>query len=253
MPDLAIVESLSVAEIVWLAVAAFAGSVTAGLSGMGGGMLLAVAVAPVVGIDALIPVMTVAMFLNHIARVMAFGADAKWDTAGKVMITALPLTVLGATVYSALPVDIVAIVIGCFVLVFVPGRRLLGDAAWNVSTPGLLGVGSVFGFVSGTAIGAGMLIIPVLLGSGLTGAALIGTDAVIGLAVLIVKGITFGTLSVLTVQLAVFGVAVGIFAMPGVWLARWIIKHSSVRVHTLFIELVLLAGGASFVWRGLTH
>ena len=234
-----------------VALAAFAGSVTAGLSGMGGGMLLAVVVSPIVGIQALIPVMTVTMLFNHIARVSAFRREVNWRIARRVMLSALPLTVLGAMFYAVLPARAIAIVLGLFVLVFVPGRRLLGASAWQLSPLGLTGVGGIFGFISGTAFGAGMILIPVLLGMGLSGAALVGTDAVIGLAILVVKAITFGSLSVLNTDTVVFGVVIGLFTMPGVYLARWIINHTSVRLHTAIVEVLLILGGASFVWRGL--
>ena len=58
-------------RIALVAVAAFAGSLAAGLSGLGGGMLLAIVIAPIVGIEVLVPVMTVTMLLNHVARVGA--------------------------------------------------------------------------------------------------------------------------------------------------------------------------------------
>lgn len=245
-------ESLSLAQIVFVAIAAFAGSVAAGISGMGGGMLLAIAIAPIVGIQALIPVMTVAMLINHIARVRAFHAHVDWPSARRVMLTALPMTAVGAMFYSILPADAVALVIGCFVLIFVPARRLLGNAPWNLSAAAFAGVGGIFGFVSGTAIGAGMIIIPALLGHGLVGPALVGTDAVIGLAVLVVKAIIFSSFAILTRDLVIFGLIIGVTTIPGVFLARWIMAHTSVRVHTILIEVLLLVGGASFVWRGLT-
>jgi uncharacterized protein len=247
----ALFESLNPLQMVLVALAAFSGSVTAGLSGMGGGMLLAVVVSPIVGIHALIPVMTITILFNHIARVSAFRREVNWRIARRVMVSALPLTVLGASVYAVLPARAVAIVLGLFVLIFVPARRLLGDSAWQLSPAGLTGVGGLFGFISGTAFGAGMILIPVLLGMGLSGAALVGTDAVIGLGILITKALTFSTLSVLSTDRVVFGAVIGLFTMPGVYLARWIIKRTSVRVHTAIIELVLILGGASFVWRGV--
>ena len=238
-------------RIALVAVAAFAGSLAAGLSGLGGGMLLAIVIAPIVGIEVLVPVMTVTMLLNHVARVGAFYREVDWKVAGRVTLTALPATVIGACVYAALPAHVVAIVIGLLALVFVPARRLTGEAAWRVGTAGMLGVGGIFGFFSGTAIGAGMLLVPVLLGTGLAGPVLVGTDAVIGFAVLIVKTITFGTLAVLSTDIVIVGVVVGVFTMPGVYVARSILRRTSVRMHTLIVEVMIIAGGISFVWRGI--
>lgn len=227
------------------------GSVMAGLSGIGGGMLLAMAIAPVVGVKPLVPIISVAMLINHVFRVWVFRAGIQWPTAGLMASVGVPATVCGAMVYVALSAKVVAIVIGVCILVFVPARRLIGHRTWRLGKPGLAGVAGVYGFLSGATLGAGLIVIPALLGHGLTGAMLIGTDAALGLAVIVAKTTTFGTLDVLTPNVLAFGVVMGTVSAPGIYLARWIIEHTTVKVHTLVVEVMIVAGAISILYRGL--
>lgn len=249
---LVVLAGLDAGELAVIAGLTFLGSVAAGLSGMGGGVIIAIAITPLVGIKPLVPTVSIAMLVNHVARVWVFRHSVDWRSALAVLATALPFTLVGSAIYVALPATVVAVVMGVFLVAFVPLRRVLARRAWRLGRPGLMAVGGVFGLVTGTTLGGGMLIVPALLGSGLSGAMLIGTDAVIGLSVLIGKAAMFGTLELLTPELVVIGLLVGLVSVPGVYLARWILEHTSVRLHTLLIELLIVGGGLSFVWRGLT-
>ena len=252
MPELfSVLAEIDGLQLAIIAVLTFVGSVAAGLSGMGGGILIAIAITPVIGVKALIPTIAVTMMINHVARVWVFRQGVQWPPAAAVLVTALPTTVIGSMVYVSMPPRAIAIVMGVFLVAFVPLRRYLARRAWRVGHAGLAGIGSVFGFLSGTTLGGGMLVIPALLGNGLVGTALIGTDAVIGLTILTTKVAAFGTMELLTPRLALIGVMVGVVSVPGVYLARWLLAHTAVHLHTLFVEILILGGGLSFLWRGI--
>jgi uncharacterized membrane protein YfcA len=246
-----ILSQLSLTELLLAVGAAVLGSLVSGLSGMGGGVLMAIAVTPVVGIHALVPTIAVTMLVNHMARVWAFRSHVHWRPALLILAAATPFAVLGSLLYVSLPAHTVAMVMGVFLVVFVPLRRRLSRGAWTLGEPGLAGVGAVFGFISGTTIGAGAIIVPALLGTGLAGSALIATDAVIGLMVLVAKTMTFAAQDFLDVRLVAIGLTLGMCSVPGVYAARWIIQRTSIRVHTLFIEALIVAAGLSFIHRGL--
>lgn len=248
---ISVLAKIDAAQLAVIAVLTFAGSVAAGLSGMGGGILIAIAITPIIGVKALIPTIAVTMMINHVARVWVFRRNVQWPPVAAVLVTALPATIVGSMVYVSMPPRAIAIVMGIFLIVFVPLRRHLARRAWRVGNAGLAGIGGVFGFLSGTTLGGGMLVIPALLGNGLVGTALIGTDAVIGLTILTTKVVAFGTMELLTRELALIGLLVGVVSVPGVYLARWMLEHTSVHLHTLFVEVLIVAGGLSFLWRGI--
>ena len=207
--------SLNFIQLVYVASLTLAGSIVSGLSGLGGGVLIAIAITPIVGLKPLVPTLTVAMFINHIARVWVFRRYIVVRPALIVLSCAAPAAILGSILYIRLPVDLVAIVLGAFLVVITPARHWLQGESWVLSERGLALVGGIFGFVTGTTIGAGAIIVPALLGTGLSGQFVVGTDALIGLVVLTVKGLTFSSLDIFTPQLVAFGLVVG--GLLGTW------------------------------------
>jgi len=101
----------------------------------------------------------------------------------------------------------------------------------------------------GFVVGAGLILAPFLLGAGLIGEAMVGTVAVIGFTLNFTKTIVFGSTTVLTVPLIMLGIAIGLMSVPGVWCGRWILSNTSIRLHTLLIEALILAGGFYFLWQ----
>ena len=90
--------------------------------------------------------------------------------------------------------------------------------------------------------------IPALLGAGLTGMAVLGTDAVIGLATLVTKAVVFSSFDVLTPQLLLIGCLLGVCMIPGTYLARWLVLRTPLHVHVVAMEGVVVFGACSFLW-----
>jgi hypothetical protein len=44
----------------------------------------------------------------------------------------------------------------------------------------------------------------------------------------------------------------GLCTIPGTWVAAWIVKRTDIRIHTLFVEVLIVVGGASFIYGSLT-
>lgn len=242
--------NLDVLQLITIIALTFLGSLVAALSGAGGGVLVAMAIAPVVGVQALVPTVGVAMLINHIMRVWVYRHEIDWASARLATLIAVPTAVLGSYIYGNLPINAIAIVVGAFLIISIPLRYWLKNRNWQIGRTGLSIGTAIFGVISGATVGGGVIMVSMLLSIGLTKAALIGTDAVIGFAVLIAKAGTFGTLDLLTPKLWLIGIVIGFCTYPGTYLGRWIIERTSVTIHTLFIELLIVVGGISFLWQG---
>ena len=107
----------------------------------------------------------------------------------------------------------------------------------------------MFGVLTGTTPGVGVLLIAALLGMGLGGPALVGTDAIIGLLISFVRTGMFTAYGLLSVSDLAVGVAVGLATFPGAFAARWMINRLSATVHVWIIEAMILFAGASFLLR----
>lgn len=237
--------------LILLSAIAFVAAVVSGMSGMGGGLIVSIFVAPLVGVEALVPTVGLAMLIAHVARVWVYRRDVIWREAGLVVAVAVPAAVVGSTFYASLTSSAIGAVLGLFLMASVPARRYLQRRSFRLGAPGLMACSAGYGFISGTTLGGGLLIIPVLMSAGLLGMHLIATDAAIGLFVLIAKTMTYGQFSLLDLRLTLFGLLIGACMIPGTYVAGWLVRRTGLRIHTLLMEAIILVAGASFLWRGV--
>ena len=242
-------ESVTVGTFLMIAAVAVFGAIISGMSGFGGGLIISAFLAPIIGVKALVPVVGVIMLLNNASRVWFYRAALDIKTAGLIVACATPTAIVGAIVYVELNVSVITAILGCVLIGSVPLRRALEHREIRFNRTGLAAFGGLFGFLNATMVGTGLLVVPVLMGAGLLSQALLATDAAIAIGVNIVKAVVFGSFDVLTPELALAAVVVGLCTVPGSWIAAWIVRRTEVRIHTLLMEGLIIIGGLSFFWR----
>jgi uncharacterized protein len=238
---------------VFLTVAAVAAvaSIIGGIAGYGTGMLLPLALVPAIGAEATVPVIGVTAIFTNLGRVAAFRHDIDWPLTWRVALPALPAVVLGASFNAWLSGRGVLVLLGLTLLVMIPLRRWIAGSGWRVQPWAIPLIGIVFGLLTGGTTGSGVILIAMLGGLGLGGAAVIATDAVISVITGTVKSLTFGTLGALTPELLVFAVIVGLVTLPSGFAARAILRVLPMKVHAALLDGVIVIGGLSFLWRGM--
>lgn len=234
-----------------LMVVAFFASIISASSGFGGGLLITPFLIPIVGVKGVVPVMAVAMMLGNFSRVWVYRTEVRLRYAMRIALFVLPGVVLGTLIFQKLPPRAVAIIIGCFLIGSVPLRRFLRGRPLQLSGVKLPIIGVSFGVLTGSTPGAGVLLLSLLLGTGLTGPALIGTDAAIGITVHMTKATMFSSLDLLDSSRVMLGLMIGIATIPGAYVARWLLTRLSVKVHTTLTEILVVIAGLSFLWRAL--
>ena len=243
---------MTLGESPWpLALACFmalAASTLGGLSGFGTGLVLPVFLVPLVGIANVIPVMAVAMLLGNASRVAAFWRDVQWLHVRRMLALGLPACVAGAYCYTLLSAQWIAALLGLFLLISIPLRRLLRRAELHFSREAELGAGAFFGFIDGGMTGTGVILISMLMSVGVTGSALIASDAVVSVILGLAKVALFGRLAALNFELAAVGLLVGLFTAPGAFLARAILRRIPAGVHAWIMEGVVVAGALALLW-----
>ena len=80
----------------------------------GGGLILSIMLALVIGSKAVVPVIAVSLLVSHTSRVWAFGRGFTWPVYRNLMTTAFPGIIVGAVVYSYLPTSAIAALMGVF-------------------------------------------------------------------------------------------------------------------------------------------
>ncbi len=235
----------------WLGVGvvAFLAAVLGGLAGYGTGLVLPIALAPVIGVAPIVPVMAVAMMINNASRVAAFRRDIQWPHVRRMWWLGLPACLLGAWGYTRLDARWIALLLGVFLLASMPLRRWLQHSNMRLGSGGEVVAGGVFGIIEGGMTGTGVILISMLMAAGVQGAALIATDAAISTVMSLAKVVLFGGASRLDASLAVTGVLVGLCAAPGAFVARAILARMPQRLHLRLMEAVVVCGGLGFLWR----
>jgi uncharacterized membrane protein YfcA len=241
--------NLSYLHLAALLLAALATSVFHTLSGFAGGLLLSVLVAPILGVAAVVPVLPVALIMSATTRVYMFRKDIDYPTLINIMVPAVPGIVIGAVVYGYLPAWLISAILGLFLVTVVAIRRPLDRIGVRVGVVGLGSLGFAFGLLSGVTIGGGMILAPFCINRGLVKEKLAALFAAIGFFLNLTKTSVFLTTSVLDLHLVLLGIAVGLCTVPGAYLGYEILKRTSVRIHTNFVEGLVFVAGVFFVGR----
>lgn len=240
---------LSMLDLAVIAVSAFVAGTCSGMTGFGGGVLLPPVLAPILGVQHVVPVLSFANLLTNAHRLWLYRKHADLKLIGIMLATIVPAVVIGASIYLALPPAAISVVLGLFLLLSIPVGRLLARRNLRLGRGGVAIAGGLVGLVSGTTPGAGVLMVPILLGAGLVGEAFLATDASISIATNLTKAVMFNRLGSLPLDLLVIGLVIGLCTVPGNYAARWILRRTSVRLHARLLEVIVLIGALSLLLR----
>jgi len=229
------------------ALAVFA-AIVSGMSGFGAGLILTAALVPLIGVKAVIPVLAVAGVFINAGRFWFYRAHLERRMLALVLCASLPFLVLGTWIYSLLDARSLSVVLGLAVMASVPARRFFHSRKMTLSTAGIAAGSGVFGFASGIASGSGVILVSLLLGAGLATPAVLATDALVSIVIDICKAALFQRFDLLDSQAFFTGVVIGLATIPGSAIAAWLVGRLGARLHILFMEALILVGGASMLW-----
>lgn len=243
---------LEAGEIALVIGAAFVAAFVSGIGGFGGAFILAAALVPIVGPKAVVPLVAVYALFSNIGRLYYFRRTIHWRFAVQFVVASLPGLAVGVSFLKWVPEDILLALFGVVLLSAIPVRRMLQRARFTPSWRTTAVIGFIFGAVSGTVVGSGMFVIASLNTFGVHGPLLMGTDAAIGITNALVRAIVFWRLGLLDATIAVAGVAVGVVSLPATWLASRVVKRLGNKRHSIFIEIIIVLAGVSFLLGALS-
>jgi len=240
-----LLETSTLAAVAALSIGA---AIVGGMGGFGTGVILAAALVPLIGVKALVPVMAVAGVIINAGRFWFYRESLERAMLGVVLVSALPFLVLGTWLYSVLDARSVGTILGSAVIASVPLRRILRKKAVTLSTPGLAIGSGIFGLASGLATGTGVILVSLLLGTGMSGPAVLATDALVSIALDLTKAVLFQRFNLLDAQAFFTGVVIGVASIPGSAIAAALVTRLGAKLHVVFIESLIVVGGASMLW-----
>ena len=219
-----------------------------GATGMAGGVVMTAILAHLLGIKVAIPVMTCALVISHLSRVVIYREDTSWPTARTVLLFGLPATVVGALIFTRLDPRTVAIVFALFLSTSIPIKYWARHHNLRTGPAVLAGASAVWGVLAGNVVGPGFFLAPFLLGTGMNRLSFAGTLATVTLAMNLLKMAVFGSTALLNQQLFLIGIGLGLITIPGNWLGSRLLRNMSDKGHGRIVDFLTLCLIANFFY-----
>ena len=235
---------ISLAQLVLIAGTALLASLIGGIAGYGTGALMPLVLVPIVGPEPVVPIISLAALFTNTGRATAFRHLVDWRKALIVLVAAVPTCALGAWGYTLLSGKGALIVIGTMLILSVPLRRLMRRRGLSLSDGSLAAAAFAWGPLAGGTVGAGIILLSLLMSAGLEGAAVVATDAVVSIAIGLTKFVVFGLAGAVDAKVIAVAVLIGAVTFPGAFLAKALVARLPLRFHTALLDAVVALGGA---------
>jgi len=233
-----------------VAAVAFVAAMVGGVAGYGTGLLLPPILMPMIGAEAIVPVMSVSGLMTNASRWMAFRHEFDRRRATLITAWAIPPCLLGAYGYTLLSGPGVSVLIGSVLILVVPARRILVKRLGHLSTRGVALSGAGYGLLVGGTSGTGVVLLSILLAAGLGGRAVIATDAGISIILGLLKAGVFEVSDLLPLSSWIMALVIGIVAAPGAFLAKRLTQGLSLHAHDRILDGVVILGGVFLIVQG---
>src|SRR6478735_4278218 len=211
---------ISLWQLVLVAAVALFASIVGGVTGYGSSALMPLVLVPLIGPEPVVPIVSISGLFNNVTRAYVFREFVDFRRGAIIMLAAIPPCMIGAYFYTKLTSAGVLIAIGAMLCASVPLRRWLAHREIKMSSGGLAAGSFIYGFLAGSTTGSGVILLSVLMASGLAGAWVVATDALVSIAVALAKLAVFGVAGAMTPQVVAFGLLIGVVALPGAFLAK---------------------------------
>lgn len=243
-----LLDTFGAGTLLGIAVLALVTSAVHGATGLAGGFLLSAALAPLIGVKPIVPLISVALLISHSSRAVLNFRSIDLKAFLAISVPAFPCIVGVALLYGKMSATLIAVVLGLVILSSIPIRRWAKSRNIKAGTRTLNGAGAVYGALSGASIGPGMLLVPFMLGYGLSREAFVATLALIAFATNVTRVGVFGSSNLLDPNYIVLGVGVGLLTIPGNWIGRSVLRRMTNESHSGFVDVLTIIGAVNFFW-----
>ncbi len=228
------------------------GSIVAGMSGYGAGILIGVVLMPMVGIKKIIPIVTVLTFYINFWRIILYWDHINWKKSIYFSIFAAPGLYFSTYFFSIASTKTLTLIVGFSIFALVMLRKFFINLNIHLDNK-FLAIYAIFtGLSLGVILGPGLMILTGLSGVGLTGSNLVGTSSVADLITLIIRSIHFYKLGIIDLEIFTIGSFLGIMCLFGTYLGKKIVDRIGKKIHQNLIEFFMISGSIIMIIRAIT-
>jgi uncharacterized membrane protein YfcA len=244
--------AISLEQLALIAAMALLASLVGGVAGYGTGALMPLVLVPIVGPEPVVPILSLSALFTNSSRAAAFRHLVDWRRTLIVLAGAIVTCALGAWAYTMLSGKGALIVIGAMLIASVPLRRLMKRRGLALSDRSLAAAAFGWGPLAGGTVGAGIILLSLLMAAGLEGAAVVATDAAISLGIGLTKFAVFGLAGAVNATVLAVALLIGAVAFPGAFFAKALVARLPLHLHTALLDAVVAGGGAVMIFNAFT-
>lgn len=211
-----------------------------GAVGFGGGMVLLPVVTSIYGIEVAVPVCTIAQLGSNLSKVVMGWKDIAWKQAGFFLLTAAPLTALGAAGFGVVDKQLMSRILCLFLILFAV-MKMAGRMRLPHKPATMLVGGGVTGFVNGMLGLSGPLSSAVFLTLDLPPVAYIATEATAASIMHIIKIIVYNKLDLVTTDILLNGALIAVAMIAGNMAAMRTIRRFHTKTYQRIVAGCMIA------------
>ena len=228
------------------------GSIIAGMSGYGAGILIGVVLIPMVGIKKIIPIVTILTFYINFWRIILYWDHINWKKSLYFSIFAAPGLYFSTYFFSIASTKTLTLIVGFSIFALVVLRKFFLNLNIYLNNQ-FLAVYAIFtGLSLGVILGPGLMILTGLSASGLSGSNLVGSSSVADLITLTIRSIHFYKLGIIDLEIFTIGSFLGIMCLFGTYLGKKIVDRIGKKIHQNLIEFFMISGSVIMIVRAIT-
>lgn len=214
-----------------------------GAVGFGGGMILLPVITYFYGIEVAVPISTIAQMLSNISRSAMGFREIKWKKVLLFLLTAAPLTALGAMGFAKVTGDMKPLMtrILCVFLIIFAIIKITGKIKLPKGKGTMLVGGGITGFVNGMLGISGPLSSAVFLTLDLAPVSYIASEATAAAAMHVVKAVVYNKFSLMSWNIFLQGLFIGLAMMAGNWIAMQFLRKVDFKKYKKAVALCMIA------------
>ena len=211
-----------------------------GAVGFGGGMVLLPVVTSIYGIEVAVPVCTIAQLGSNLSKVIMGWRDIQWKQVGFFLLTAAPLTALGAIGFGVADKQLMSRILSVFLIVFAV-MKIMGKMNLPHRPATMLVGGGITGFVNGMLGLSGPLSSAVFLTLDLTPVAYIATEATSATIMHIIKILVYNKLNLVNTEILLNGALIAVTMIVGNMVAMRTIRRFHTKTYQRIVAICMIA------------
>lgn len=244
--------SIPIWHLVGLFLAGMVAFIISTVSGGGGAILLIPTTSWMIGAAFTPPVINLATLLSNTSRLYLFWSDIDWSLTKYYVPSAIVGAWLAALVFSRLDANWIQLLVGAF-LVSTIFQYKFGKVSktFNMPKVGFIPLGFIIAFMSTLVGGLGPILNPFYMNAGLEKESLIATKTANSFFVGMVQISSYAFFGILTVNLWVYGLVLGLGAVVGNIIGKRFLAGMSIGQFRIMLLILMVISGLIMILRNI--